>query len=73
MDEIYYMEEPELYRPYLVLGFDGWPNAASVSTFSIEYPGRQFEGEEIRLDPVGEFLPDVLGPSCGDHQGRKIG
>ena len=37
MDEIIFMEKPDLHRPYLIIGFEGWPNAAEVSSFSIQY------------------------------------
>ncbi|MBM4339432.1 MAG: PAC2 family protein [Deltaproteobacteria bacterium] len=37
MDEITYYETPVLNQPYLIAGFEGWPNAADVSTFSIQH------------------------------------
>jgi len=37
MDEIVYYETPVLNQPYLIAGFEGWPNAADVSTFSIQH------------------------------------
>ena len=33
MDEILYLEKPNLKKPYLIIGFEGWPNAAEVSSF----------------------------------------
>jgi proteasome assembly chaperone (PAC2) family protein len=55
MEKIYYMEEPALYRPYLVLGFDGWPNAASVSSFSIEYLVENLKAKKFASMPSGNF------------------
>jgi proteasome assembly chaperone (PAC2) family protein len=37
MDEILYFEKPNLVKPYLVVGFEGWPNAAEVSSFTLQY------------------------------------
>ena len=35
MEEIVYLEEPDLRSPYLIIGFEGWPNAAEISSSSI--------------------------------------
>jgi proteasome assembly chaperone (PAC2) family protein len=37
MEEIIFTEIPDLHSPYLIIGFEGWPNAAEVSSFSIQY------------------------------------
>jgi proteasome assembly chaperone (PAC2) family protein len=37
MEEILYLEKPVLQKPYLVVGFEGWPNAAEVSTFVVQH------------------------------------
>jgi len=37
MDKIAYLEIPKLRQPYLIMGFEGWPNAAEVSSYSIQY------------------------------------
>ena len=55
MEEIYYLEEPALYRPYLILGFEGWPNAASVSSFSIEYLIDRLKAKRFASIPSGNF------------------
>ena len=34
-DQIIYSEKPNLDQPYLILGFEGWPNAAEVSSFAL--------------------------------------
>jgi len=34
-DQIIYSEKPDLDQPYLILGFEGWPNAAEVSSFAL--------------------------------------
>jgi hypothetical protein len=37
MDEMIYHEIPLLNQPYLIAGFEGWPNAAEVSSFSLQH------------------------------------
>jgi proteasome assembly chaperone (PAC2) family protein len=37
MEEIIYFETPNLYKPYLIMGFEGWPNAAEVSSFAVQH------------------------------------
>jgi hypothetical protein len=35
MEEIIYLEKPKLYQPLLIVGFEGWPNAAEVSSYAL--------------------------------------
>ena len=37
MEELIYFETPNLYKPYLIMGFEGWPNAAEVSSFAVQH------------------------------------
>ena len=37
METITYTETPELHQPCLVIGFEGWPNAAEVSSTALQY------------------------------------
>ncbi len=37
MEMITYTETPELHQPYLVIGFEGWPNAAEVSSTALQF------------------------------------
>jgi proteasome assembly chaperone (PAC2) family protein len=55
MEEIYYKEEPFLYRPILILGFEGWPNAASISSFSIEYLIENLRAKQFASMASGHF------------------
>jgi proteasome assembly chaperone (PAC2) family protein len=36
-DQIIYLEKPNLDQPYLILGFEGWPNAAEISSFALTH------------------------------------
>ena len=73
MEEIYYMEEPELYRPYLILGFEGWPNAASVSSFSIEYLVDSLKAKKFASIPSGNFYQTSSArPVATIKEGRLV-
>jgi len=37
MDQIVYHETPNLNQPFLIVGFEGWPNAAEISSFSLQH------------------------------------
>ena len=37
MEEIIYLERPNLNKPYLIIGFEGWPNAGEVSSFALRH------------------------------------
>jgi proteasome assembly chaperone (PAC2) family protein len=37
MDEIIYLEKPVLNKPYLIIGFEGWPNAGEISSFALRH------------------------------------
>jgi len=36
-EELIYLEKPNLNQPYLFMGFEGWPNAGEVASFSIQF------------------------------------
>jgi proteasome assembly chaperone (PAC2) family protein len=36
MEEIIYFEKPNLHKPCLIIGFEGWPNAAEVSSSALQ-------------------------------------
>jgi proteasome assembly chaperone (PAC2) family protein len=73
MEEIYYLEEPSLYRPYLILGFEGWPNAASVSSFSIEYLVDSLRAKKFASIPSGNFYQTSSSrPVATIKEGRLV-
>ncbi len=37
MEEILYLEKPNLNKPILIIGFEGWPNAAEASSAALQY------------------------------------
>ena len=45
MEEIQYLEKPNLNKPILVIGFEGWPNAAEVSSAALQYLVEKLEAK----------------------------
>jgi len=55
MEEILYLEQPNLNKPILVIGFEGWPNAAEVSSGALEYLVEKFEAKKFASIPIEDF------------------
>jgi proteasome assembly chaperone (PAC2) family protein len=55
MDEIIYYETPNLNQPYLVAGFEGWPNAAEVSSFSLQHLVESLKATKFASIPMENF------------------
>src|SRR4030042_1099909 len=55
MEEIIYFEKPNLYKPYLIIGFEGWPNAAEVSSSALQYLVENLEAKKFASIPIESF------------------
>ena len=55
MEEILYFEKPNLNKPVLVIGFEGWPNAAEVSSASLQYLVEKLGAKKFASIPVEDF------------------
>lgn len=55
MEEILYLEQPNLNKPILVIGFEGWPNAAEVSSGALQYLVEKFEAKKFASIPIEDF------------------
>jgi proteasome assembly chaperone (PAC2) family protein len=55
MEEISYIEKPDLHQPYLIIGFEGWPNAAEVSSYALEYLVEKLEAKKFASMPIESF------------------
>jgi len=55
MEEIIYLEKPNLSRPYLIIGFEGWPNAAEVSSSSLQYLIEKLKAKKFASIPTENF------------------
>ena len=55
MEEIIYLEIPSLHEPCLILGFDGWPNAAEISSYGVLHLIEKFEAKRFAFIPIENF------------------
>jgi proteasome assembly chaperone (PAC2) family protein len=55
MDEIICYEAPVLNQPYLIAGFEGWPNAAEVSSFSVQHLVEALKAKKFASIPMENF------------------
>jgi proteasome assembly chaperone (PAC2) family protein len=55
MDKMIYHEIPLLNQPYLIAGFEGWPNAAEVSSFSIQHLVENLKAKRFASIPMDNF------------------
>src|SRR4030065_710803 len=55
MEEILYLEKPNLKKPILVIGFEGWPNAAEVSSAALQYLVEKLEAKKFASIPIEDF------------------
>ncbi|MBI2957328.1 MAG: PAC2 family protein [Chloroflexi bacterium] len=56
MDNVVFLERPELSSPYLVLAFGGWPDAAEVATRGINHLVRQLKAKHFAEINAEEFF-----------------
>jgi proteasome assembly chaperone (PAC2) family protein len=54
-DQIIYTEKPSLDQPYLILGFEGWPNAAEISSFAMTHLIESTKAREFASIPYETF------------------
>ena len=55
MDEIIYLEKPNLHKPYLIIGFEGWPNAAEVSSSAVQHLMENLKAKKFASIPAESF------------------
>ena len=73
MEEIIYLEKPTLHKPYLIIGFEGWPNAAEVSSFALQHLIDSLEAKEFASIPTEKFYQiSSLRPMAVIKEGRLI-
>ncbi len=56
MDEITYDEIPNLSQPYLIAGFEGWPNAAEVSSCALQQLIDLLKAKRFASIPAEPFI-----------------
>lgn len=73
MDEILYFEKPNLVKPYLVVGFEGWPNAAEVSSFTLQYLIDHLKAKKFASIPMDKFCQTSnCRPTAIIKEGRLV-
>jgi len=73
MEEIIYLEKPTLHKPYLIIGFEGWPNAAEVSSFALKHLIDSLEAKKFASIPTEKFYQiSSLRPMAVIKEGRLI-
>ena len=73
MEEIIYLEKPTLNKPYLIIGFEGWPNAAEVSSFALQHLIDRLEGKKFASIPIENFYQtSSLRPMAVIKEGRLL-
>ena len=73
MEEIIYLERPNLNRPYLIIGFEGWPNAGEISSFALRHLIDSFEAKKFASIPTENFYQiSSLRPMAVIKEGRLI-
>ncbi len=73
MEEIIYLEKPNLAKPYFVIGFEGWPNAAEVSSVAMRHLIDHLEARKFASIPTESFYQSSsLRPTAIIKEGRLI-
>ena len=73
MDEIVYYEKPVLNKPYLIIGFEGWPNAAEVSSFALQHLVENLEAKRFASIPLENYYQmSSLRPVAIIKEGRLL-
>jgi proteasome assembly chaperone (PAC2) family protein len=73
MEEIIYTGKPDLNKPYLIIGFEGWPNAGEVSSFALQHLVDSLEAKKFASIPTGNFYQtSSLRPLAVIKEGRLI-
>ncbi len=72
MQEILYLEKPALIEPILVIGFEGWPNAAEVSSGTLQYLIERLGAKHFASIPIEEFHELTLSRPVGVIRDGKL-
>ena len=73
MEEIIYLERPAFNKPYLIMGFEGWPNAAEISSFALRHLIDSLEARKFASIPTENFYQmSSLRPMAVIKEGRLI-
>jgi proteasome assembly chaperone (PAC2) family protein len=73
MEEVIYIEKPNLNKPYLIIGFEGWPNAGEVSSFALRHLIDSLGAKPFASIPTENFYQiSSLRPMALIKEGKLI-
>jgi proteasome assembly chaperone (PAC2) family protein len=72
MGEIVYFEKPELHKPCLIIGFEGWPNAAEVSSAALQQLVEKLKAKEFASLEGEDFYQIPLSRPVGVIKGGRL-
>jgi proteasome assembly chaperone (PAC2) family protein len=73
MEKITYLETPRLHEPILIAGFEGWPNAAEVSSYAVQYLVDHLKAKEFAAIPIESFYQlSTLRPTATIKGGKVL-
>ena len=73
MDKITYLEVPKLHQPHLIIGFEGWANAAEVSSHSVQCLVNHFNARHFASLPIENFYQlSSLRPTAVIKEGKVL-
>ena len=73
MEEVVYSEEPVLNKPYLIMGFEGWPNAGEISSFALRHLVDHLGARKFASIPTENFYQmSSLRPMAVIKEGRLV-
>jgi len=73
MEEVIYLEKPILNKPYFIIGFEGWPNAAEVSSFALQHLIESLKAKKFASIPIENFYQiSSLRPMAIIKEGRLL-
>jgi proteasome assembly chaperone (PAC2) family protein len=73
MEEIIYLEKPNLHKPCLIIGFEGWPNAAEVSSSALQHLVESLKAKKFASVPTENFYQvSSLRPVAVIKEGKLV-
>ncbi len=71
MEEILYFEIPKLHNPDFIIGFEGWPNAAEISSSALNHLIESLEAKKFASIPLdGFYQVSASRPTAVIKEGR---
>ena len=73
MEEVIYTEKPDLDKPSMIIGFEGWPNAGEVSSYALQHLIDSLKAKRFASIQTEMFYQiSSLRPTAVIKEGRLI-